>query len=429
MSHLFRKLFVLFIFLSYSCNNPQDNTSENISSLKKNDSIESVNISEKIDSLNLSDTIQNKKIKLRDYKRGGEFYPEFPLSENDPLEWPITYDITMQFQDLKNLDVKNETFTSVHLVSTYRSVPNPYKWVLGEEEGYGEEDYMIDWPHTDDMQHILRESELRHIGDPANMEYNKNINPVDSIFFYEGAVSKEARLFDTEFDLKWNLGDYPFDVQKLLFEFKASSDSSVVRLRPNKHFKSSFSKNMRNLKEGYRVVGITHRYEYEEVLTELIQTTPDVKRPQVLEILIFELNVKRQGVVLFFKIFTGGILSYFISCMVFLIPLREFETRVTLAIGGVFGAIGSSAFVYEVLPVVNVFTKADAINNLIILMVVFNILVLLLQKGTYRRYNVEGKYMYEQKEFKFFKKLQDSGSAFFISILTFFLLLSLILIW
>tara|TARA_Y100000768_G_scaffold288674_1_gene222852 strand:+ start:88 stop:648 length:561 start_codon:yes stop_codon:yes gene_type:complete len=186
---------------------------------------------------------------------------------------------------------------------------------------------------------------------------------------------------------------------------------------------------MRNLKEGYRVVGITHRYEYEEVLTELIQTTPDVKRPQVLEILIFELNVKRQGVVLFFKIFTGGILSYFISCMVFLIPLREFETRVTLAIGGVFGAIGSSAFVYEVLPVVNVFTKADAINNLIILMVVFNILVLLLQKGTYRRYNVEGKYMYEQKEFKFFKKLQDSGSAFFISILTFFLLLSLILIW
>ena len=429
MKHLFRKLFVLFIFLSYSCTNNQVNNGKNLSPLKKNDLTENVNITEKIDSLVVSDSISEKKMTLRDYKRGGDFFPGIPLSDNDPLKWPVTYDITMEFLDIKNLDVKNETFTSVHLVSTYRSIPNPYKWVLGKEEGFATEDYMWDWPHTDDMQHVLRESELRHIGDPVFMEFDKNTNPVDSIFFYNGAVSKEARLFDTEFDLKWNLGDYPFDVQKLLFEFKGLSDSSVVRLRPNKFFKSSFSKNMRNLKEGYRVVGITHKYEYEEVKTELLQTSPEIKRPQVLEILIFELNVKRQGVVLFFKIFTGGILSYFISCLVFLIPLREFETRVTLAIGGVFGAIGSSAFVYEVLPVVNVFTKADAINNLIILMVVFNILVLLLQKGTYRRYNVEGKYMYEQKEFRFFKKLQHSSSAFFISILTFFILLSIILIW
>ena len=115
--------------------------------------------------------------------------------------------------------------------------------------------------------------------------------------------------------------------------------------------------------------------------------------------------------------------------MVFLVPVREFETRVTLAVGGILGAIGSMAFVYEVLPVVNVFTKADAINNLIILMVVFNILVLLLQKGTYRRVNVDGKYIYEEREFTAFKKLQDSQNAFFISLLSFFILLSVILLW
>ena len=33
-------------------------------------------------------------------------------------------------------------------------------------------------------------------------------------------VSKEARLIDSEFDLKWNLGNYPFDVQKLLLNLK-----------------------------------------------------------------------------------------------------------------------------------------------------------------------------------------------------------------
>ena len=364
--------------------------------------------------------------KLRDYKRGGEFYPEFPLSENDSLEWPVTYEITMEFQDIKNLDVKNEIFTSVHTYSSYRSIPNPYQWELGKEEGYGEEDYMIDWAHSDDFQHNLKESELRFIDDPILLEYT---NPNDSIFFYDNMVSKEARLIDSEFDLKWNLGNYPFDVQKLLFEFKASSDSSVVQLKPSKHFESTFVENMKNLKEGYRIVGITHRYEYQEIKTELIQVSPELKRPTILQSLIFELNVKRRGVVLFFKIFTGGILSYFISCMVFLVPVREFETRVTLAVGGIFGAIGSMAFVYEVLPVVNVFTKADAINNLIILMVVFNILVLLLQKGTYRRVNVDGKYIYEEREFTAFKKLQDSQNAFFISLLSFFILLSVILLW
>ena len=425
MKHLFSKLFVLFIFLIYSCNTSENNKNNNPSSVTKNELSESIDILEK-DSITLLDSLSEKKMTLRDYKRGGEFYPEFPLSDNDPLEWPMIYEIALEFQDIKNLDVKNEIFTSVHTYSSYRAIPNPYKWVLGEEEGYGEEDYMIDWAHSDDIQHNLKESELRFVGESVALEYT---NPADSIFFYEDIVSKEARLIDSEFDLKWNLGNYPFDVQKLLFEFKAFQDSSVVQLRPSKHFKSTYVENMKNLKEGYRIVGITHRYEYQEQKTELIQVSPDVKRPVVIQSLIFELNVKRKGVVLFFKIFTGGILSYFISCMVFLIPLREFETRVTLAIGGVFGAIGSSAFVYEVLPVVNVFTKADAINNLIILMVVFNILVLLLQKGTYRRYNVEGKYMYEQKEFKFFKKLQDSSSAFFISLLLFFFLLGVILIW
>jgi hypothetical protein len=115
--------------------------------------------------------------------------------------------------------------------------------------------------------------------------------------------------------------------------------------------------------------------------------------------------------------------------MVFLIPLKELESRINLAVGGIFGAIGSSAFVYDVLPVVNVFTKADAINNLIILMVVFNILVLLLQQMTFKRVNIKGKYMYKTVDIKHFRKLQDSNYSFFFSISIFSLILMSILIW
>ena len=164
-------------------------------------------------------------------------------------------------------------------------------------------------------------------------------------------------------------------------------------------------------------------------VTEIIQISPTIKRPMVTQSFLVELNIKRNGVVLFFKIFTGGILSYLISCMVFLIPLKELESRINLAVGGIFGAIGSSAFVYEVLPVVNVFNKADAINNLIIGMVVFNILVLLLQQGTFKRVNIDGKYFYQTKELKWFKNLQNSSYAFFYSIYVFAIVLTGILLW
>jgi hypothetical protein len=202
-----------------------------------------------------------------------------------------------------------------------------------------------------------------------------------------------------------------------------------VLLKPSKAFASTFEENMRNLKPGYTIVGIDHRSEYKEISTERINTAPDVMRPQILQSLIFELKVKRGGLVLFFKIFTGGLLSFLISCLVFLIPLKDLDSRISLAVGGIFGAIGSSAFVYEVLPVVNVFTKADAINNLIIAMVVFNILVLLLQQSTFKRINVDGKYMYKTVESPYFKSLQDSKFAFFYSIFAFCVLLTAILLW
>jgi hypothetical protein len=340
------------------------------------------------------------------------------LTEQDTLEWPLEYDLALDFIDLKGFDVKNEIFTSVLAFTSYSDFP--FEWV---QPSTGEP---WDMTHSEYFQAVLRESELRLVGDAIKEEY---INPADSIIFYGSKLSKEARNVDTEFDHKWDLGNYPFDTQKLLFEFKTYYDTSLVRLKPSKKFVSTFEKNMRNLKPGYTIIGIDHRSEYNEVSTERINTAPGVIRPTVLQSLIFELKVKRGGIVLFFKIFTGGLLSFFISCLVFLIPLKDLDSRINLAVGGIFGAIGSSAFVYDVLPVVNVFTKADAINNLIIAMVVFNILVLLLQQSTFKRINIDGKYLYRTVESPYFKSLQNSRFAFFYSIFAFFVILTAIFLW
>ena len=370
------------------------------------------------ENISIIDTIVEKEKSLREYQRSGDFYPFVLLTEKDSLEWPLKFDITLDFYDLKSFDVKNDIFTSVHSFTSYSDYP--FAWIQPSNE----EEW--DMTHADYFQAVLRESELRLVGDAIKEEYTI---PLDSILFYGDKISKEARIVDSEFDHKWDLANYPFDTQKLIFEFKTFYDTSMVKLSPSKKFVSTFEKNMRNLKPGYLVTGIDHRSEYNEISTERINTAPGVIRPAVLQSLIFELNIKRGGFVLFFKIFTGGLLSFFISCLVFLIPLKDLDSRINLAVGGIFGAIGSSAFVYDVLPVVNVFTKADAINNLIVAMVVFNILVLLLQQSTFKRINIDGKYLYKTVEAPYFKSLQDSKFAFFYSIFAFFTILFAIFLW
>lgn len=360
----------------------------------------------------------NDSIPDIDYKRfGPPYYPEVKLVEEDSLKWPMIFDVSMDFKDIKDLDVKNNFFIGKFVFDIYSKYDLEFNSINGDS---------LDLSHPEWVQLYLKESEIRYFGP---LVYARRDVSEDSILFYGNKFTKSSMYVENEFDHSWNLGNYPFDTQKLLFEFQSTVDTSLVKIQPSSKYKSTFEPIMRNLTEGYLITDVTYRSDYKTSMSTVLQMTPTLKRPEVTQNFIVELNIKRKGNVLFFKIFTGGILSYFISCMVFLIPLRELESRINLAVGGIFGAIGSSAFVYEVLPVVNVFTKADAINNLIIGMVVFNILILLLQQGTFKRINVDGKYLYETNEIKWFRNLQDSKFSFFYSIFVFFVILSAILLW
>ncbi len=360
----------------------------------------------------------NDSIPDIDYKRfGPPYYPEVKLVEEDSLKWPMVFDVSMDFKDIKDLDVKNNFFIGKFVFDIYSKYDLEYNSINGDS---------LDLSHPEWVQLYLKESEIRYFGP---LVYARGDISEDVPLFYDDKFTKSSMYVENEFDHSWDLGNYPFDTQKLLFEFQSTVDTSLVKIQPSWKYKSTFEPIMRNLTEGYLITDVTYRSDYKTSMSTVLQMTPTLKRPEVTQNFIVELNIQRKGGVLFFKIFTGGILSYFISCMVFLIPLRELESRVNLAVGGIFGAIGSSAFVYEVLPVVNVFTKADAINNLIIGMVVFNILILLLQQGTFKRINVDGKYLYETNEIKWFRNLQDSKFSFFYSIFVFFVILGAILLW
>ena len=188
---------------------------------------------------------------------------------------------------------------------------------------------------------------------------------------------QQEAYIENNFYHKWDLRSYPFDTQEIKIKFKTYDDTSVLRMQQAKHIKSSYNKKMDNLIDGYTVTGINHFNDFE--VTNKFINTKDGRRKQVEESITYAININRDGSFLYFKLFFGTFLSFLISYLVFFIDYKEFETRITLSVGGIFGAVGNRYFVESIMPEVQVLTKGDLINNLVILLIVMNIFIVIMQ--------------------------------------------------
>ena len=172
------------------------------------------------------------------------------------------------------------------------------------------------------------------------------------------------------FDHKWNVRNYPFDKPSLKLVFKATADTSLVSLIPGTI--GNYDK-MENLKDGFELESISH---YKEPIT-----SKETSSLNVLDRLVFEINLVRSGSWLYLKLFLGSFLAFVISWLVFFIPKEEFGSRIDLSVGAIFGAVGNRAYVETIMPDVQVLTKADMINNAIIFLIIFNIIIFMIQRN------------------------------------------------
>lgn len=333
---------------------------------------------------------------------GPPFYPEQKLSVDDSLKWPLTLDINLDVKDIKNLEIDQNRFYASYVLSIFSEFPREFITSLGDT---------LDLSHSEFVQ-VYIESNDPSETDIQGPNYFTKKDGYDYLF-YDDFYLKSISRVSSFFDINWDFSRYPFDHQELQFKFTSTVDSSIIRLNTSTHFPSTVNKNLPNLKHGYRLGDFSSQYEYNEDASDLILTKPGVIRPIVTETLVISLILERDSFWLFIKLFTGGLLSLLISLMVFMIPKKEFESRITLMVGAVFGAIGNRYFVDSILPDVQILTKADLINNLIIAGVVFNILVMLLQHSKYDH----------------FPYFQNEKNALFYSSYAFLVLLGAILIW
>jgi len=306
-----------------------------------------------------------------DYQRlGGEFYPEQYLSEKDSLKWPIIFEISIDVKDIKELDINKNQFFSKFLLSSYSEYDLEY--ITSNKKD------TINFNHNEFFKLQTKETNLniKKIGEP-----NVYRKADYSYLMYDKFVTKSVNLIQSPFDVNWNLKNYPFDKQELKFKFVSTVDSSIVKLLPSKIFSSSFETNMENLEDGFVIDNITYNHKYNKDESDIIRTSPDVQRPIVTETLEVVLNLDRKGSWLYLKLFFGAFISFLISWVIFFIPQKDFGSRIELAVAAVFGALGNKYFVESIIPDVQILTKADIINNVVILLIVYNILIAIAQKN------------------------------------------------
>lgn len=224
-------------------------------------------------------------------------------------------------------------------------------------------------------------------GDWNSIEINHiNDDRINEIGDFEIADSTAYRALYARFDHNWNLQDYPFDTQELKIRFSGSYDSSYQKLfpAPTKYFDIG---KLEQLKQGFKVETITVNKSYDKVERDPVYKFDEKGREIVerdyseVEQLNFNIILGREGSWLYLKLFIGAIAAFIISWMVFLISSADFNSRIELSVGAIFGAIGNRTYVESIIPDVQILTKADMINNFIILMIVFNILLIIIQRN------------------------------------------------
>ena len=312
----------------------------------------------------------------------------------DTVSFPIVYNFELFLDDIYNLDLKNDYFFSKLFLANYLD----YDSLVLRNNGK--------------VYSTLPKDNFRlkyQLGDESYFsEWNYQGFIKDSLYNQYSYVSE----VENNFVHVWDLRSYPFDEQKLKIEFISFRDTSEVILKPSKNFPPSYNKSISDLKDGYNIVGISSEVSYYESPFDQI-SEGGVNRKKIFSKLTFNIEIDRAGSWLFIKLFIGSFLSFFISWIVFMIPLKEFESRIGLSVGAIFGAIGNRYFVDSTMPNIQILTKADLLNSLILILLVFNILIVILQAN---------------KNFNF-PYLENNSNAMKVSAISLIVITTLILIF
>jgi len=157
---------------------------------------------------------------------------------------------------------------------------------------------------------------------------------------------------------EWDIRRFPFDDQKMTIELEESDHDteSLVYVADKANTQLDAGLSLSNWE-------IT-RFEIIAGAKQYNSTFGDPELAEASAYAHAELNVyiKRKSLGLFFSLFTGMYVAFFISWLVFFIHPKFVDPRFGLSVGGLFAAVGNKYIVDSVLPQSTTFTLVDKLH-------------------------------------------------------------------
>ncbi len=158
----------------------------------------------------------------------------------------------------------------------------------------------------------------------------------------------------------WDIRRFPFDVQKMVIELEESDrdTSSLVYVADKENTRIDPKLGLSNWQ--------IERFELSASVRQYATTygDPTLTGSSAYAHADFVLYIRRKTLGLFFSLFTGMYVSFFISWLVFFIDPVDVDPRFGLSVGGLFAAVGNKYIVDSILPQSTTFTLVDKLHIL-----------------------------------------------------------------
>ena len=179
----------------------------------------------------------------------------------------------------------------------------------------------------------------------------------------------------------WEISRFPFDEQRMTIELEDSNNDiqSLVYLADSSNTRYDTSLNISN----WQLTSFALRTD-----TKKYPTTygdPTLSGGSEYPHATLNMTIKRKSWGLFFSLFTGLYVAFFISTLVFFIDPIDVDPRFGLSVGGLFAAVGNKYIVDSILPQSTTFTLVDKLHILtylfLLICIVFSVISLRIWKN------------------------------------------------
>jgi len=158
----------------------------------------------------------------------------------------------------------------------------------------------------------------------------------------------------------WDIRRFPFDEQKMSIEFEegAKDIGTMVYVADTENTKLDSGLIISN----WDIKGFSLSIHSKKYATSY--GDPSLTAGSEYPHASIDIWIKRKSWGLFFSLFTGLFVAFFISSLVFFIDANDLDPRFGLAVGGLFAAVGNKYIVDSILPQSTTFTLVDKIHIL-----------------------------------------------------------------